>query len=54
FKLTHGSLRAVVRDVFNNSESRTTISAVGKGVTEAAVNRGENLPLAILTGSDIW
>jgi len=54
FKLTHSSLGAVIRDVLNDSKSGPTVSAVSEGIVEAAVGGGEDLPLAIFAGSDIW
>jgi hypothetical protein len=52
-ELRHGGLGSVIRDILDDGEPRSTVRAVGKGVSEAPVQGIKDLPLAGLAGGNV-
>ena len=52
-ELVHRGLGAIVGNILNDREAGAAVGAVGERIGKATVLRGEDLPLAILAGSNV-
>ena len=53
-KACHGGSVAVIGQILNNGQPRAAVGAVYKRVAEAAVERVEQLPQAVVAGGAVW